>query len=569
MRVVCALIICQLTFCPPCFAFERTARHGGQIVTALLSDPKTFNPIVNKDAGSGSVVATTFEGLTTTNAYDGTVEPHLAESWTVSKDGLTWTFKLRQDVRWNDGEPFTADDVIFTFDELIYNDDIGASARDILTIDGKRITLRKIDNYTVEFILPVKFAPFLRALSQEILPKHRLKKKLDDGEFNFTWSINTAPEDIVGTGPLMLHKYDPGQRIVLVRNPYYWKKSAEEHQLPYIDKYIFMIVQSGDVAILKFLEGSTDTLGVGGRDYPLIKPLEKKKNFTMYDLGPDRGSQFIFFNQNRDKNEETGQPYLEPKKLRWFTDINFRRAVAHAIDKKQLIAIVKNNLGYPQHSPVGPGAGFFHNPNVPKYEYNPQKARQILAAAGYVDRNGDGIIEDQQGERVEFNLNTNAGNDERVLIAGIIRSDLEGIGMKVNFQQMEFNTLVRKIDATFDWDAIILGLTGGVEPHFGKNVWNSKGQLHMWYPRQESPATNWEKRIDDIFNEAVQELDDKDRKKYYDEFQVIVAENLPLIYTVLGATISAVRNKFGNLDPTNLGGVFHNIEELYILEDYK
>ncbi|MCA9394968.1 MAG: ABC transporter substrate-binding protein [Candidatus Omnitrophica bacterium] len=568
-RALAALLVVQLIFCPPCLAFERTARHGGQIVSTLLSDPRTFNPLVIKDAGSSRVVSTLFEGLTTTNAYDGTVEPNLAESWTVSNDGLTWTFHLRHDVRWNDGEPMTADDVVFTFNDLVYNDDIPASARDIFTIEGQEFEVSKIDDYTVQFVLPVKFAPFLRALGQEILPKHRLKKYVDDGTFNFTWGIDTPPGDIVGTGPFMMRRYDPGQRIVLVRNPYYWKKSREGHQLPYIDKLIYMIVQSEDVMMLKFLEGSTDSLGVSGRDYPLIKPLEKKKNFTVYELGADFGSQFIFFNQNRGKDSETGKPYVPEHKLRWFTDLNFRRAVAHAIDKEQIIAIVKNKLGYPQYSPIGPGAGFFHNPNVPKHEYNPAKARQILAEAGYVDRNGDGFIEDKEGNRVEFNLNTNAGNDEREEIAGIIRTDLERIGMKVNFQQLEFNTLVRRINTSFDWDAIILGLTGGVEPHFGKNVWDSSGQLHMWYPKQESPATKWEARIDEIFNKAVQELDQDKRKAYYDEFQVIVAENLPLIYTVLGSSISAVRNKFGNLDPTNLGGVFHNLEELYILEEYK
>lgn len=568
-RVGSVLIAVQLILCPPCLAFERTAKHGGQIVSTMLSDPRTFNPLVIKDAGSSAAVGTIFDGLTRTNAHDGTIEPNLAESWTVSEDGLTWIFKLRRDVRWNDGAPMTADDVVFTYKELVYNEDIPASARDIFTIEGQTFDVSKIDDYTVKFVLPVKFAPFLRALSQEILPKHRLKKYVDDGTFNFIWGINTPPKDIVGTGPFMLKRYDPGQRIVLERNPYYWKKSKEGDQLPYVDKFIYMIVQREDVAMLKFLEGASDSLGVGGQEYPLIKPMEKQGDFTVYRLGPDFGSQFVFFNQNRGTDPETGKTYVPAHKMRWFTDINFRRAVAHAIDKEQIIAIVKNKLGYPQSSPIGPGAGFFHNPNVPKYDYNPAKAKQLLAEAGYVDRNGDGIIEDAEGVRVEFNLNTNAGNDERKEIAGIIRTDLERIGMKVNFQLVEFNTLVRRINTSFDWDAIILGLTGGVEPHFGKNVWESSGQLHMWYPKQEKPATKWEARIDDIFNKAVQELDRDKRKKYYDEFQVIVAENLPLIYTVLGDTIIAVRNKFGNLDPTNLGGIYHNIDELYILPEYK
>ncbi len=116
---------------------------------------------------------------------------------------------------------------------------------------------------------------------------------------------------------------------------------------------------------------------------------------------------------------------------------------------------------------------------------------------------------------------------------------------------------------------MILGLTGGIEPHFGKNVWHSSGHLHMWYPLQESPATEWEKRIDEIFSLGVQELDEDKRKVLYDEYQYIVSQNLPLIYTILSAKISAVRNKFGNLNPTNYGGVFHNLEEIYIKEQYR
>ena len=138
--------------------------------------------------------------------------------------------------------------------------------------------------------------------------------------------------------------------------------------------------------------------------------------------------------------------------------------------------------------------------------------------------------------------------------------------MKVNFQALEFNTIVSKLTSTFDFDAVVLGLTGGIEPHFGKNVWDSNGGLHMWYPHQSQPATDWEKRVDKLFSLGVQELDSNKRKQYYDEFQLIISEQLPLIYTVLSSKLMAVKNKFGNLKPSNYGGVLHNIEELYIKE---
>ena len=223
-----------------------------------------------------------------------------------------------------------------------------------------------------------------------------------------------------------------------------------------------------------------------------------------------------------------------------------------------------NGFGYPQDSDMSKSAGFFYNPNVEKYDYDLLKAKKILADAGYIDRNGDGWIEDPEEHTVEFNFSTNSGNNERVQIASIIRHDLQSLGMKVNFLSLEFNTLVTKLNSTFDWDAIVLGLTGGIEPHFGKNVWHSTGGLHMWYPMQKTPATDWEKRIDEIFIQGVQELDENKRKVLYDEFQVIVSQQLPLIYTVLNSDLYAIRNRFGNLKPTSYAGPFHNMEEIYI-----
>jgi len=546
-----------------------SSKYGGRIVFATNSDPKGFNEIIAKETSTTLVTGHIFEGLTKTNAHTTKVEPNLAKRWDVSDDGLIWTFYLRQDVLWNDGEPFTADDVEFTFNDLIFNPDIPSSARDIYTIDGKTFDVKTIDPFTIQIALPAKFAPFLRGMGQAILPKHKLKHIVDDGKFNTTWGIDTDPREIVGTGPYKLVKYDPGQRLKFQRNEHYWRTSKEGDQLPYIDQIVYLIVQNSDIGLLKFLEGTLDSYGVSGTYFPLVKPLEKKNNFIIYDLGADTGSQFIFFNQNSGLNPETEKPHVAPHKLTWFKNLSFRQAVAHSVDKEKIIEITKNKLGYPQYSSIGPGAGFFHNPNVMKYDYDLNKARSILASAGFKDRDNDGIIEDDDGNPVEFNLYTNANAVERIDIASIIRYDLEKIGMKVNFQAKEFNTLVSKLTSTFQWDAIILGLTGGIEPHFGKNVWNSDGQLHMWYPKQEKPATEWEHRIDELFLAGVQELDEDKRKIIYDEFQMIVSEQLPLIYTVLGSRLTAVRNKFGNLDPTNYGGVFHNLEEIYIKEEYR
>lgn len=561
-----SLVVFLFFFLPP-RAFAQLSvsdKHGGQAVFTVTSDPKSFNPITAQETSSTAVISYVFEGLTRTNGLTLAVEPNLAEKWEVSPDGLTWTFHLREDVLWFDGKPFTADDVIFTFNDLIYNETIPSSERDIFTVDGKKFKVTKLDDRTVRFELPLKFAPFLRAMGTAILPRHKLDKAVKDGRFNFTWGIDTPVKEIVGTGPYMLDSYESGQRIVLKANPFYWRKDRPGQRLPYIQKLIYLIVQSQDVALLKFLEGEVDTISCRGMDFPLLKPMEKKKNFTLYDLGSADGSNFIVFNQNTRVNPKTKTPFVDPVKLSWFTNIYFRQAVAHAIDKKRIIEIVMNGLGYPQNSSLNPSNKIFYNPNVLVYNYDLNKARQILAENGFLDRDGDSIIEDAKGNKVEFNLYTNANSVERVQIAAIIRRDLEQLGMKVNFLSLEFNNLVSKLMANYDWDAMILGLTGGLEPHFGKNVWVSSGQLHFWNPGQRTPATSWEKQIDELFSQGVQQLDDAKRKPFYDEWQMIVSKELPLIYTVFDASLVAVVNKFENLKPSNYGGVFHNLEEIYI-----
>jgi peptide/nickel transport system substrate-binding protein len=351
-----------------------------------------------------------------------------------------------------------------------------------------------------------------------------------------------------------------------------------------------------------------------------LKPEEKKGKFTVYETGPAFGTNFLVFNQNLEKDEKTDKNYVELKKQNWFTNKKFRQAAAHSIDKAGIVDIVMNGMASPQDSAMSPSAGFFYNPNVQKYEYNLEKARTLLKEAGFVEqdtkydrsvlplvisifvfavglfiflrksnskwkvlfvlvlfsvavgffaifmgsKDQSKIIKDAEGNDVEFNLFTNSGNTQRVQIANIIRKDLERLGFKVHFMQLEFNNLVTKLDSTYDWDAVILGLTGGIEPHFGNNVWQSSGHLHMWYPKQKEPATLWEKQIDDIFDRGVQELDRQKRKELYDQWQGIVAEELPFIYTVLPTNLFAVRNKFGNLYPTSYGGAFHNLEEIFI-----
>lgn len=534
--------------------------HGGTLKLATISDPKTFNLIIAQETSTTDAVGLLFEGLTRINGVTTEPEPALAISWQHSRDGLQWIFTLRRGVKWFDGVEFTADDVVFTYNNLIYNETIPCSARDIFTIEGKPFKVEKIDKYKIRITTPYPFAPLLRQLSQPILPKHILEKSVKDKKFSETWGVNTLPENLIGTGPFKLTEYLPGQRLVYNRNKDYWQK-----ELPYIDKIARYIVQNLDVQLVKFRAGETDLLSVQGKDYALIKKEAEKKNYTVYDCGAAFGTNFICFNQNFLDSLET--------KYNWFSNLKFREAVAYALDKQTMINNVLSGIGLPQYASMSSAAKFFYNPNVKRYPYNPKKAKELLKEAGFIDTDKDGIVENPPLVPVKFVILTNAENNARVDLGTIIQTDLRAIGLDVLFRPIDFNNLVNKLNYTRDWDSVLIGFTGGIEPNSGKNVWSTNGHLHIWNlkPQDKEKLTlweesipSWEKEIDKLFNEGVQELNPEKRKAIYWKWQEIVSKELPLIYTVLPTAVYAVRNNIKGIHPTSYGGVLHNIEEIWI-----
>lgn len=548
-------------------------KSGGQIILSTFSDPKSFNPITSTETTTSEFTAYMYEGLTKSNSVTLMPQPNLADRWDISADGLTYTFHIRDSVLWSDGVPFSAYDVEFTFNSLIYNSKISPnSPRDLFTLEGnKKIEVKALDKSTVEFKLPFTFAPLLRALSQEILPKHKWEAVVKSNKFSSALGIATKPSDIVSTGPFLLDSYMPSQKLVLKKNPTYWKKDASGNRLPYLDRVIYTIVADQNAELLQFKSKEIDFLAAKGEDYPGLKKEESKDGYTVYRVGPSSGSNFLIFNQHSGidsaASAKAGKEirYVNPVKYAWFTNTKFRQAIAHAIDKENMVNIVMNGLGYPQWSPMAPSEGYFFNSHVTEYPYDIEKAKSILVSEGFKDTNGDGILEDKDGNTVEFSLITNSGNNNRIKIAEIIRKDLELLGLKVHFQQLEFNTVIQKMsNPPYDWDCIMIGLTGGPEPHFGINVWKSSGSLHMWNSSQKTPATPWEATIDSIYNAAVKELDTLKRKELYYRWQQIASDELPLIYTVLPEQIYCLYNKFGNINPCNNSGILHNIEYVFV-----
>ncbi len=532
---------------------------GGALTIATVSEPLTFNLAVSNDASSSNVLGYLFEGLTETSWLTDQVEPLLAESWEHSDDGLKWTFHLRRDVVWHDGEPFTADDVDFTFNRIIYNDDIPASSRSTFEfqyLDDRRVwrhsrmAVSVIDDYTVEFTLPVPFAPFLRSMGTSIFPRHILEPHVDDGTFVDTWDIATDPAEIIGTGPFTIESYQPGEQVVLARNPDYWLTDDEGNRLPYLDRVVHNIVEDLDDELESFLAGESDVHGVLGEEYADLEPQQDEGNFTIHRRGPNFGTTFLTFNVNPGTNPDTGEPYVAAHKLDWFDNVGFRQAVAHSVDKAAIIDGVQHGLGYPQWSSVSPAAGDFHNPSVRTYPYDLDKANEILDGLGWTDTDGDGVREDSNGNPIEFTLVTNSGNNVREEATQIIHQGMEAIGLSVDYQAIDFGELVGQLTTTYDWESLVIGLTGGSDPYSGIGVWHSTGDLHLWHPNQPEPATDWEAEIDELYILASQELDHAVRVEHYRKAQEVIAENVPLIYTSLSERLTAARNVFGNTTPT-------------------
>ena len=501
--------------------------------------------------------------MTETSWLTNQVEPGLAESWERSEDGLTWTFRLRRDVRWHDGQPFTAHDVDFTFNRIIHNDDIPASSRSTFNFRYRDaasgqwrtapMTVTALDDYTVECVLPVPFAPFLRSMGTPIYPKHILEPRVDDGAFVETWDVNTDPTEVIGTGPFTIERYVPDERVVFRRNPDYWLKDSAGNRLPYLDEIVQIIVPDFAAELARFRAGESDTHGVLGEEFGRLEPLQGAENFTIHERGPTFGTVFLTFNMNPGQNPETGEKYVRPERLEWFRNKQFRQAVAHVVDKDTIVAEVYHGRGFPQWSSVSPAAGDFHNPNVRRYQYNLNLANSILDGIGWRDTDGDGIREDHAGNAIAFTLVTNENNSQRVAVGRLIEQGMEDVGLQVDYRPLGWGDLVSRLSATYEWDAVIIGFTGGPDPHGNFGLWHSSGGFHLWHPNQAQPATDWEAEIDDLYVRASQELNHAKRVVLYHRAQAIAAENVPLIYTIQSERITAVRNVFGNTTATLYG----------------
>lgn len=538
---------------------------GGRLVVSLRGEPKTLNPLIAADTRSREVIGVMQADLVHINRATQLTEPALAKSWKISADGLKYTLVLRQGLKFSDGQPLDADDVLFTF-RVYLDENVHAPQRDLLIVGGKPITVRKVDAQTIDFQLSKTYGVGERLFDGlAILPRHLLEKPYQEGKLGQIGTLATAPNQWAGLGPFRLKQYVAGQRLVLERNPYYWKADGKGNRLPYVDELIFVFVPNADAQVLKFQSGETDLISqVGAENFSVLS--RQPRGYTMVDAGPGLEYNFLFFNLN-DAGEKSSPEVLRRRK--WFREVKFRQAVSAAADREAIVRLVYQGRGTPLWGLVTPGNKRWGNAVMPHPARSLDQARALLKEAGFSWSNGpvgETALFDSDGKPVEFSILTSSSNADRAKMAALIQDDLKQLGMRVQVVPLEFRSLLDRVTQTKDYDACVMGIASfDADPNSDINVWLSSGGTHLWNPSQAHPATAWEAEIDRLIEEQMSARTFTERKKLYDRAQEILAENQPMIFLASPHILAGAKNTVGNFHPAVLEPyVLWNVEQLYL-----
>ncbi len=512
------------------------------------SDPGTFNPILLTDSASSAAISPFTEGLVKDNPKTTLIEPDLAASWVFTDDGKTLTLHLRRGIKWSDGAPFTSHDVIFTF-KVIYDHNTPNLYIASMLVEGKPIKLEAPDDYTVVMRLPRPFAPLLHSIEVPIIPAHVLEPRFNAGKFNRSWGVDTPPGKLVALGAYQMQSYVPGQLLSFKRNPDYWMHDSNGGQLPRLLAQVTLIVSDQNAQYLRFLSGLTDIYSPRPEEVFSLTENARKLGIIVQKIGIDTGSLFFAFNRNPRHYIHNG---VTDPRYKWFTDINFMRALAHTVDKQGMINLCFRGLGVPAISDVSPANQIYWNSKLKDYDYDLKLAARLLDEAGY-KLIRPGVRADPEGHPLVFDLTTNTGVNVRDQMCTIFKQDLESLGIKVNYRPLEFISLVKRLDSSFDWDCVLIGFGGGIEPNDGADFLSSAGNLHLWNPSQPKPATPWEAEIDQLLDQGTRVIEPERRAPYYWRIQEILHEQLPIIETVRQLRYVAYRNSLENYDATVWG----------------
>jgi len=518
-----------LTAAPLC------AQSGAELRFCLHGEPKTFDPILVDDEASENIRYLTGGVLIRLNRQTQALEPGLASSWKVSKDGRSITFHLRKGLYFSDGTPFTSEDVAYTMRRLM-DPQTHSPTGDAFRSGEGTVDVRTPSADVAVVTFPAAVAGLERLFDQvAIVSAHSPKKEM------------------AVLGPYYVSEYKPGEYVLLRRNPNYWKHDAQGHALPDIDTLRLDIQRNREIELLRFRRGELHL--INRLDPEQFSHLQKEDPAVAHDAGTGLDAEEFWFNQS------PAAPLPEFKKA-WFRTTEFRRAVSMAINRDDICRIVFYGYAKPAYGPVSPSNHFWFNAELPSPKHDPQAALRLLAQAGF--RYDGHTLKDSAGHPVEFTLVTNSGNAAREKMATMIQQDLSQIGIAVRVVTLDFPSLIERMTRTFDYEACILGLVNtDLDPDSQMTVWLSSGENHQWNPSQKSPATAWEAEIDTLMRAQASTLNEKQRKADFDRVQQIVAEQQPFIYLVNKDVLTAVSPAVVGADPVVLNPqVFWNIETL-------
>lgn len=503
---------------------EGGQHRGGQIVASGRAGPRTFNRLLGQDQLSSILSMLTMGRLLRVNFSTFEVEPWLAEKWDASPDALTYTFHLRPGLTWSDGVPFTADDVVFSV-AAIFDAKTRSYLSDVLTVNGKPITVDAPDPSTVVIHFPAPSGPGLRLLdSLWVVPKHKLEGALRGGTFAQAWSTDTPPSDLTGMGPFVIREYVPNQRIVLDRNPHYWRKAADGTQLPYLDRIVYEIIPDQDAELLRLQSGDIDLTQSELRpdDYVPARRAEDQGRLNVVEVGLSPKADAFWFNLKP-------EAWKDDPRFAFVRRREFRQAISYAVDREKFAENVYLGAAVPIWGPVTPGNTLWFWPDVPRYFHDVNKAKEVLKSIGLEDRNGNGVVEDAQGHEARFTVVTQRGVGwyERGLAE--LRGQLAPVGIAIEPAALENATLIQRMVKS-DYEAMYQRFgTTDLDPASELDMWSSSGDGHFWHFGDTRPEA-WEAQIDSLMKENIATLDQARRKQTFNEVQRIFAENLPVLY---------------------------------------
>jgi peptide/nickel transport system substrate-binding protein len=504
---------------------DEQAMRGGQIIGSSRSQPRSFNRLLVRDQTSDTVNMLLQGRLVRINRATFQVEPWLAEKWESSADGLTYTFHLRPNMTWSDGAAFSSADVVFSL-EAALDPKVESVVASNMMAGGRPIRAEAPDPSTVVFTLAGPVGAGVRIFDGlPILPQHKLAAALATGKLGETWGPATPPSELVGMGPFVLREYAPGQRLVFDRNPRYWRKDDRGEQLPYLDRIILEVVPEQNAELLRLQAGETDLTHseLRAEDYLPIRQAEQQGRVRMVELGVGTDPDAFWFCM---------KPEVKAKdpRFRFVQKREFRQALSHAVDREEFAQTVFLGEAVPVWGPITTGNEPWFSPNVPRYPHDPARARALLKSIGLEDRNGNGVVEDENGTEARFTVITQRGITYYESGTTVLRDYAKAVGVALDIVGLEAPALIQRVE-TCDYDAVYMrALMSDLDPGLSLDYWLSSGGAHLWNLSSKTPATGWEREIDRLMTEQASTLDAARRKTIFNDVQRIFAENVPVLY---------------------------------------